>query len=188
MSRPSSPHHAATRMPPPGLPWLPVSAISRIMARWKRSLWWCLQAPHEAKIIAVVRRGQFAREAPDDRGREAGDRGGLLGRVLGEALAQPFEDGAHLDFRTPRQLHFVVSRRGRAQGSERERTPSVAVALAARHRGDAARRLVPEIEEVVAAAGLEVRFAQEALVVLAHQDREIGLLADVLRVVEILGR
>ena len=62
---PSSPHQAATRRPPPGLPWLPVSAISRIIGALEQVAVVVLAGAPGGEDHRRRRRGQFAREAAD---------------------------------------------------------------------------------------------------------------------------
>ena len=101
-------------------------------------------------------------------------------------FAQAIEDRPHADPRAVGQLDVVAARQSRSQLAQRQRAPAAAVLLAARHQGEAVGRFVPEVELAVAAVLLQVRLPQEAVVVGAHQDRQIGLLAHVLAVVQLV--
>ena len=129
--------------------------------------------------------GEVPREAADHGGGDAGDARRLLGSEALEPLAQQREDRSHRDAapRGERHLGAHVERRAHAA---RELEGLLRAAGAAGCPDHLALRLVPEREEIVLAVLHQVRLAQVAPRIVAHQEGEIALLDQVVGVVEVL--
>jgi hypothetical protein len=160
-------YQAPIRIPAPRRPTFPVSARSRMMARWKRS--------PGAEDAHRLRGGELARHVADLLRVDAGDLGGPLRRVGGQALPESLEDGPHPHSPAGREVHLEPPREGGIEVAHAEgRAPAQPLASGGLDRLLA--RGVPEVEDVVLPAPLEVRLTQEVPVVLAHQQRKIRLL------------
>ncbi len=100
----------------------------------------------------------------------------LLRRVVLQMPPQADEDRLHLHRRQVLEQHRVAALQGRIDTRGGQRAP--------RRRGQRPRQRVPPVELVLPLPLHHVAAAQETTVVLAHQQREIGLLLHELLLVE----
>ncbi len=131
----------------------------------------------------VARPRVLARQAVDDAGMDAGPLPGLFGRELGGLGPRQFEHRSD-----PDRLSVQVLDREAALQRRVDLARAQGVALAAPgagRRGRAFGLAVPEIEDLVAAAVLKVAFAQQLPVIQADQERQVGLHADEVFLVEL---
>jgi hypothetical protein len=127
------------------------------------------------------------REAADRRRGDPRDLRRLLGRgARVELPAQPLQDRLDLDRLARRQAHLEFRLEGRAQPGLDQR--AVVVPLGAGRPADPLGVLVQHAEAGFIAPPYHVGLAQEAPRVLAHQERQVGLLPHVVGVVEALGQ
>ena len=116
------------------------------------------------------------RQTADVLGMDPADLTGLLRRVILQVPPQPHEDGLYLHRRDVLQEDRVAALQGRIDARGRERPP--------RRRRQRPRQRVPPVELVLSLPFHDIGPAQETAVVLAHQQREIGLLLHELLLVQ----